>query len=192
MTNEPTGMSASERILHHMLDGSALPDDAAMTWTVGGLRTLLRDIEMWRARAHGALNTVYTVVTDHAVPRLGDSDADIVERLRKRQMFWLNGAAWMMGTEADSDCAEAADEIERLRADVAAAQHNFEIKRADWKAAADEIERLRAENAGFRFRWKEARRVIIGCNYPDCDGGPAAGYCHVTCREALRGAHDAD
>jgi SMC interacting uncharacterized protein involved in chromosome segregation len=41
---------------------------------------------------------------------------DIVERLRTRKGFWLNGGAWMMGTEPDRDCAEAADEIERLRA----------------------------------------------------------------------------
>jgi ribosomal protein L37E len=30
----------------------------------------------------------------------------------------------------------------------------------------------------------------IECNYPDCDGGPATGYCHTNCRAVLasRGA----
>jgi hypothetical protein len=23
----------------------------------------------------------------------------------------------------------------------------------------------------------------VKCQYPDCDGGPATGYCHVDCRE---------
>jgi hypothetical protein len=23
---------------------------------------------------------------------------------------------------------------------------------------------------------------VTVCNYPDCDGGPATGYCHVSCR----------
>jgi len=25
------------------------------------------------------------------------------------------------------------------------------------------------------------------CNYPDCDGGPQTGYCHVDCRVSLLG-----
>jgi hypothetical protein len=41
--------------------------------------------------------------------------SDIVERLRGRKSFWLNGNVWMMGTEPDRDCAEAADMIEQLR-----------------------------------------------------------------------------
>lgn len=24
-----------------------------------------------------------------------------------------------------------------------------------------------------------------GCNYPNCDGGPATGYCHIKCRAAI-------
>lgn len=43
--------------------------------------------------------------------------SDIVERLRQRKGFWSNGGVWMMGTAADVDCAEAADEIDRLRAE---------------------------------------------------------------------------
>lgn len=39
---------------------------------------------------------------------------DIVERLRKRKAFGLNGT-WMMLNEPDPDCQEAADEIDRLR-----------------------------------------------------------------------------
>jgi hypothetical protein len=41
--------------------------------------------------------------------------SDIVERLRGRKLFWLNGSVWMMGTEPDRDCAEAADVIMLLR-----------------------------------------------------------------------------
>jgi hypothetical protein len=43
---------------------------------------------------------------------------DIVERLRARHGFFRNGAAWIMGTSIDQDCAEAAAEIERLRAEI--------------------------------------------------------------------------
>lgn len=25
---------------------------------------------------------------------------------------------------------------------------------------------------------------MTACNYPNCDGGPHSGYCHVDCREA--------
>jgi hypothetical protein len=41
---------------------------------------------------------------------------NIVERLRARKGFWLNGAHWMMGTAPDADCAEAAHKIEQLQA----------------------------------------------------------------------------
>lgn len=41
---------------------------------------------------------------------------DIVERLRRRKAFGLNGAAWIMLNEPDQDCLDAAAEIERLRA----------------------------------------------------------------------------
>jgi len=43
---------------------------------------------------------------------------DIVERLRARHGFFRNGAAWLMGTSIDRDCADAADVIERLRAEL--------------------------------------------------------------------------
>lgn len=42
--------------------------------------------------------------------------SDLVERLRSRRTFARNGATWMMIAEPDRDCAEAATEIERLRA----------------------------------------------------------------------------
>jgi len=41
------------------------------------------------------------------------SSAGIVERLRSRKAFFLNGGIWLMLAEPDSDCQEAADEIER-------------------------------------------------------------------------------
>ena len=42
---------------------------------------------------------------------------DIVERLRSRKGFFSldGGAHWLMSPELDSDCQEAANEIERLR-----------------------------------------------------------------------------
>lgn len=40
---------------------------------------------------------------------------DIVERLRERKAFGLNGATWVMLTVPDPDCQEAAEEIRRLR-----------------------------------------------------------------------------
>ena len=66
------------------------------------------------------------------------SSAGIVERLRAHKGFWFNGGAWMMSTQPDADCVEAAEEIERLR--------------KGWKKEADkdckwalkEIKRLRA------------------------------------------------
>lgn len=40
--------------------------------------------------------------------------SDIVERLRSRKEFVLNGHTWMMLNQPDRDCVEAADLIERL------------------------------------------------------------------------------
>lgn len=47
---------------------------------------------------------------------------DLIERLRMRNGFWLNGAHWLMGDFPDDDCVEAADEIERLRSLLAKAR----------------------------------------------------------------------
>lgn len=44
--------------------------------------------------------------------------SDLLTRLRGRKEFFLNGASWQMMNQPDSDCQEAADEIERLRAEV--------------------------------------------------------------------------
>lgn len=41
--------------------------------------------------------------------------SDLVQRLRARKGFFLNGSRYNMATTPDTDCAEAADEIERLR-----------------------------------------------------------------------------
>ncbi len=88
---------------------------------------------------------------------------DIVERLSARKGFWLNGGAWMMSTEPDDDCAEAAEEIKRLRKggcrlfEDEAEIERLELEIAAWRQSSDlkaaEIKRLRAENEDLR-RWK--------------------------------------
>lgn len=44
---------------------------------------------------------------------------DICERLREFPAFFRNGAHWLQSTNKEPLCLEAADEIERLRAQVA-------------------------------------------------------------------------
>lgn len=40
---------------------------------------------------------------------------DVVERLRARRGFWMNGAHWVMGASPDTDCQDAATLIEQQR-----------------------------------------------------------------------------
>lgn len=46
-------------------------------------------------------------------------EGELVERLRARKGFFLNGAHWLMSTEPDHDCAEAATRIAELTARLA-------------------------------------------------------------------------
>lgn len=45
--------------------------------------------------------------------------SDIVERLREQADFWLNGTSWCLSPTPNPVCMEAADEIERLRREIA-------------------------------------------------------------------------
>jgi len=42
------------------------------------------------------------------------------------------------------------------------------------------------------FDWPEIVETYVvlpmRCNYPNCDGGAATGYCHAECRRMLRGS----
>lgn len=55
---------------------------------------------------------------------LVDAEKGLVKRLRKHPFFWLNGSRWMMGTEPEPLCLEAADKIESLSAQVAELKTN--------------------------------------------------------------------
>src|SRR5262245_23624860 len=77
--------------------------------------------------------------------------SDIVERLRDHKGFWLNGAVWIMGTEPDVDCAEGADEIERLRSLLKAEKTTLELR---WQ----DVERLEADNERLRAALLEIRQ----------------------------------
>lgn len=74
---------------------------------------------------------------------------DIVERLRKRYGFFLNGATWMMSANPDKDCHEAADEIERLRQEL-------ERVAEGWASQSTRAERAEAALAAANARNEEA------------------------------------
>jgi len=58
-----------------------------------------------------------------------DVDA-LLHKLRKHPFFWLNGSRWVMGTEPEQICVDAADLIESLSAQVEEAK--------DYVSAVDE------------------------------------------------------
>jgi uncharacterized protein (DUF3084 family) len=71
--------------------------------------------------------------------------SDLVERLRKRNEFVLNGGTWMLSTVSDADCKEAADEIERLRAEIEA-ERNSQISAVNNMLKAEQDnERLQSQ-----------------------------------------------
>lgn len=49
----------------------------------------------------------------------------LVERLRSRRAFGLFGSSWIMSTEPDEDCRQAAHEIENLRLALRLAQDDL-------------------------------------------------------------------
>lgn len=56
---------------------------------------------------------------------------DIVDRLRARREFLkLNPGRWHMSQHQDQDCADAADEIERLRRVLAYKQAEIDRRRS--------------------------------------------------------------
>lgn len=60
---------------------------------------------------------------------------DLVARLRSRREFAsLDGSRWYTTTGQDRDCAEAAEEIERLRAELAARpiQRQLDLATRQW------------------------------------------------------------
>lgn len=75
---------------------------------------------------------------------------DIVERLRGRKAFGsMDGAHWLMFAESDSDCQDAAAEIERLR------KHSEAVEAALSARAAELYPDLRADNARMRLALEE-------------------------------------
>lgn len=57
---------------------------------------------------------------------------DLVERLRAFPLFYRNGATWIAtGGSQDPTCKEAADEIERLRTELAQTRLDLEYRTAE-------------------------------------------------------------
>lgn len=106
---------------------------------------------------------------EHGIPRefctalhAGDP-AKLVAELRKHPMFWLNGAAWITGTQPEPICTQAADAIERLSAELNAAKvhlswaNDYRLEANQMKAERD---RLEAANMSLqKFAHKEIGRL---------------------------------
>lgn len=52
--------------------------------------------------------------------------AALIERLKGRKEFWLNGSHWMMATEPDQDCQAAAAALTRMSEALEVAQEYIE------------------------------------------------------------------
>lgn len=55
------------------------------------------------------------------------------------------------------------------------------LQRARWSDTPRSLPRRRYSSS----QDEEDNKIEQRCHYPDCDGGPATGYCHVDCRKNL-------
>ena len=80
---------------------------------------------------------------------------DIVERLRNRMTVDFDAEGEIQDVP-DKECIEAADEIERLRLDMALTRE-----------ALEKIKTLLGKNIHIKERAKEARSILLDILYPD-------------------------